>query len=113
MTAEAVEQNTEVGVPFGSIDYTPVGNVADGEVVPLTGRCGIAVGAIAAGVAGLIRLNGSWRVNMRSGDVYSLGQTVYWDNANNRTTTLSLGNTLLGFVVGLPGDGQVDVMLGN
>lgn len=91
------------------VDYTPSsGNVSAGQVI-LVGNttgftCGIAhvditnntLGALAAGggVYSVTNLNNS-----------ATGAKVYWDDTNNKVTSVSTNNALFGFVVANGGGG--------
>ncbi len=91
------------------VDYTPSsGNVTAGQVV-LVGNttgftCGIAhrditnntLGALAAGggVYDVTNLNNS-----------ATGAKVYWDDSNNKVTSVSTNNALFGFIVAEGGGG--------
>ena len=91
------------------VDYTPSsGNVSAGQVI-LVGNttgwtCGIAhvditnntLGALAAG-------NGVYEVtNLNNA---ANGTKVYWDDTNNKVTTVSTNNALFGFIVSSGGGG--------
>jgi hypothetical protein len=83
------------------IDYTPSsGNVAAGQVVLLgntTGiTCGIAHAAIENNVKGSLMLGGEHDVvNLNNAANYA---KVYWDDSNNKVTTVSTNNALFGFI---------------
>lgn len=97
------------------IDYTPSGgNVAEGEVV--------IIGAVTANTAGTGALaciaprpivNNALGSVSDGGGVYScvnlnnaaIGVKVYWEDTNNKVTTVSTNNAKFGYVVGSAGGG--------
>lgn len=85
------------------IDYTPSsGNLSAGQVVLLgntTGlTCGIAHRDMENNVKGALASGGGIyeAVNLNNAANYA---KVYWDDSNNKVTTVSTNNALFGFVV--------------
>jgi predicted RecA/RadA family phage recombinase len=72
------------------INYTPSGaDVVAGQVVALTNHFGIAPRAIADGELGSLDTQGEWELTKLAGAAYTLGQTIYWDAANSRLTSVA------------------------
>jgi hypothetical protein len=85
------------------IDYTPgAGNIPAGQVILLGNTagltCGIAHSDIPNNVQGALGSGGGvYEVtNLNNAANYS---KVYWDDTNNKATTVSTNNAQLGFVV--------------
>lgn len=91
------------------IDYTPAaGAIAAGQVV-LAGNtaglcCLIAHDAIANNVKGAMAAGGGVYdvVNLNNSANYA---KVYWDDTNNKVTSVSTNNALFGFIVDAGGGG--------
>jgi hypothetical protein len=91
------------------VDYTPAaGNVAAGQVVLLgntTGfTCGVAHSDIVNNVLGALGAGGGvyQLLNLNNAANYA---KVWWDDTNNKATTVSTNNALFGFVVSRGGGG--------
>jgi predicted RecA/RadA family phage recombinase len=95
-----------------AIDYTPSGaDVAAGQVVVIGAHLGIAPVAIKDGKLGALDIGGLHDVVKVNG-VMNDGAALYWDAVGNpqggvagtgAATTVSAGNTFLGFAVGAAG----------
>jgi predicted RecA/RadA family phage recombinase len=88
-----------------SVDYTPGGDVAAGQVVILAALVGIAKLAIAAGKLGSLAVEGVFDV-VQAAVVFAVGGAVYWDAdgdpvggtpGTGAATTSATGNTFMGF----------------
>ncbi|MEM0982693.1 MAG: DUF2190 family protein [Planctomycetota bacterium] len=79
-----------------SIDHTPGSAVADGDVVVVGSLVGVAVSAIAAGVAGSLQITGVHDLPLLASDDVSAGAALYWDAGNTRLTLTASGNTYAG-----------------
>ncbi len=91
------------------IDYTPSsGAISEGQVVLLgntTGlTCGVAHRPIANNALGALASGGGVYdvVNLNNAANYA---KVYWDDSNNKVTTVSTNNALFGFIVASGGGG--------
>lgn len=91
------------------IDYTPSsGNVSAGQVILLgntTGlTCGIAHTDITNNTLGALAAGGGvyTATNLNNAANYA---KVYWDDTNNKVTTVSTNNALFGFIVADGGGG--------
>lgn len=91
------------------VDYTPTGgNVAEGEVVVLGSVTAntSGTGAVAA-IAHRPITNSTLGALAVGGGVYAVtnlnnaatGAKVYWDNSNNKVTTVSTNNAVFGWIV--------------
>jgi predicted RecA/RadA family phage recombinase len=78
------------------LDHTPAGAVANGQMVVIGARVGIALAAIAAGATGALAVTGVFTYNKLSTDTMAQGALVYFDAANNRLTTTVGSNVLAG-----------------
>lgn len=72
-----------------SINYTPSGNVAAGEVVVLGTTCFVATQAIAANKLGAIATRGVFRCAKTKPLAISAGDACYWNAAGNLITKTS------------------------
>lgn len=95
-----------------SIDYTPSGAVAAGDVVVQGSLVGVAPLPIAAGELGAIAPTGVFDV-VKAAEAVSAGDFVYWDAGAGAATTTSTSNTLMGKAVrdAAIGDATVRVRL--
>jgi len=91
------------------IDYTPAaGNIAEGQVVLLgntTGlTCGIAHRPIVNSTLGAVAAGGGVYdvVNLNNSANYA---TVWWDDTNNKVTSVSTNNALFGYITNGGGGG--------
>ena len=82
-----------------SIDYTPVADVAAGDVIVQGDLVGVAKTAIKAGVLGALAVAGVFDFARTGGSVYTVGTILYWDDAANVVTATATGNKALGKVV--------------
>lgn len=61
------------------MDYTPVADVAAGDVIDLGGFVGISTEPIAANTLGSLALYGAFDVNKFAGEAWAIGDKIYWD----------------------------------
>lgn len=97
------------------VDYTPSsGNVTAGDVVLLGSVTANTAGTGAiAGIAHVDITNNTLGALAVGGGVYDVvnlnnaanGAKVYWDDTNNKVTTVSTNNAVFGFVVASGGGG--------
>jgi len=92
-----------------TIDYTPVGAVAAGEVVVQGAIVGVATMAITAGALGALAVRGVCDV-VQAAVTFAVGDAVYWDADGNpyngeagtgAATTVPTGNTFMGFALAI------------
>ncbi|MDZ4852448.1 MAG: DUF2190 family protein [Pirellulaceae bacterium] len=81
-----------------AIDYTPGTAVTSGQVVLVNDLVGVARTPIEANALGSLAVEGVFDFPKASGasTAIALGATCYWDNTNQRATTTSSGNKLIG-----------------
>jgi predicted RecA/RadA family phage recombinase len=82
-----------------SIDYTPVADVAAGDVIVQGDLVGVAKRDIPAGKLGALTVGGVFDFTKLAALVLAVGTLVYWDDAANVATNVSVGNKLIGKVV--------------
>jgi predicted RecA/RadA family phage recombinase len=94
-----------------AVDYIPGADVAAGDVVVQADLVGIARVGIPANTLGTLAVTGVFEVPKATGVGTALasGTTVYWDAANQRASTTSSGNKLLGKVVKAAADADAVV----
>jgi len=57
---------------------------------------GVALQTLANGVAGEFGIRGVWDLAKATGQAWTQGAALYWDNTNKNVTTTSAGNTKIG-----------------
>lgn len=96
-----------------SIDYTPSGNVAAGDVIVQGDLVGVAKTPIAAGQVGALAVEGVYDVAKEAdiGVTFVGGALAYWDEANKVAVATNGGGAhkLLGKVVKAAADGDAMV----
>ncbi|NLE57923.1 MAG: DUF2190 family protein [Planctomycetes bacterium] len=94
-----------------AVDYTPGASLAAGAMVVQGDLVGIARVAIPANTLGTLAVTGVFEVPKATGAGTALaaGTTVYWDATNQRASTTSAGNKLLGKVVKAAADADASV----
>ena len=80
-----------------SIDYTPVADVASGDVIVLGEINGIALVDIVANEIGALALEGIFQFACLSTDVVSVGDALYWDAGNSEATLTASTHKFLGY----------------
>lgn len=94
--------------------------IQDGEVMPLTAPYAVASGdgflvgslfAVAETAAGngeavQGRRRGVFTLAKATGEAWTVGAKVYWDNTNKRLTTTASGNTLVGVASAVQASGD-------
>lgn len=101
-----------------TIDYTPTDDLANGDVVDLATRIGVAGNDIPAGETGAVHVVGVFEIPKATGAV-TVGQALYWDKAaENITTVASTGespsvvnNTPAGWAVAAAGSSDATVLV--
>jgi predicted RecA/RadA family phage recombinase len=82
-----------------SIDYTPGGALASGDVVVQGDLVGVTKRPLAAGELGSLSVGGLFDFAKNPGVSYSVGSILYWDDTNNVVTTTASGNKQIGKVI--------------
>lgn len=98
-----------------SIDYTPAGAVAAGQVVVVGEVVGVAPRAIAAGELGSLRMTGIHEMAKIGATAIGAGVPVYWDDAANVVTPTAGSLKLIGVCAqaALSADTVVRVIVGR
>lgn len=97
-----------------SVDYTPVADVAPGDVVDLGNCVGIAPHAITANTVGALQVYGVYDVAKFTGEAIALWAPVYWDvGTTTATGTIGYSEAVMGKCVqaALAGDSTVRVLI--
>ena len=98
-----------------SIDHTPSGAIAAGDVVVQNDLVGIAVKAIAASALGALAVAGVFAMPKATttSSAIAVGKDVYWDDTNDVVTETVTGNTYVGktVVAAVDADATVRVRL--
>jgi predicted RecA/RadA family phage recombinase len=94
-----------------AIDYTPTADVAAGAVVVQGELVGVARTPIAANALGSLAVTGVFDFPKATGGgtAITAGALCYWDATNQRATTSSSGNKLLGKCVKAAADADATV----
>ncbi len=74
------------------VDYTATGAVANGDVIPLTDRVGVALGDAVAGEVVSLQLDGVFEITAATADAIAFGDVLYFDDTNRVVTTKSDSN---------------------
>jgi len=82
-----------------SIDYTPAADVAAGDVVVQGDLVGVAKLDIKANKLGALAVDGVFDFAKVAAVALAVGTIVYWDDAANVATNVSVGNKQIGKVV--------------
>lgn len=64
----------------------------------------VALSAILNGAQGEAATKGVWSLAKATGEAWTFGAKIYWDNTNKRCTTTSAGNTLIGVAAAAAGE---------
>ena len=82
-----------------SIDYTPVSDVAAGDVVFVGDICGVPHADIAAGETGALGVEGVFAFVKKTDDVIAAGAAVYWNDTTFASDTDSGSDKVIGVAV--------------
>lgn len=80
----------------GVIDYTAGGTIANGDVVPLTDRVGVALDDAVSGDVISLALEGVFEITGATADTFAIGTVVYFDATARNVTTVATANTPAG-----------------
>lgn len=80
-----------------ALDYTPVEDVKNGDVVSLGTRIGVAAGDIPAGGTGTVHVEGVYKLAKASGEALAMGAAVCYDAAADAITATAAGNVTAGY----------------
>lgn len=95
-----------------AIDYTATDALANGDVVDLATRIGVAGDDIPAGETGTVHIVGVFEIPKAAGAV-TVGQALYWDKAAKKITTddAESVNTPAGWAVAAAGSSDATVLV--
>lgn len=95
-----------------AIDYTATDALANGDVVDLATRIGVAGDDIPAGETGTVHIVGVFEIPKATGAV-TVGQALYWDKAAKKITTddAESTNTPAGWAVAAAGSSDATVLV--
>lgn len=95
-----------------AIDYTATDALANGDVVDLATRIGVAGDDIPAGETGTVHIVGVFEIPKATGDV-TVGQALYWAKAAKKITTddAESTNTPAGWAVAAAGSSDATVLV--
>ncbi len=77
----------------------PAGGSTSGAGLIVGSMFGIANDTVAAGVTVGLALFGQFYMAKATGTAWTAGQILYWDNTAKNVTTVSSGNTKIGYAV--------------
>jgi len=78
------------------VDYTAIALVANGDVIALASRIGIAQGNAETGEVIALDLEGVYEMTAKTADAIAFGDVVYFDDTAKEITTTATANTLAG-----------------
>lgn len=95
-----------------AIDYTATDALANGDVVDLATRIGVAGDDIPAGETGTVHIVGVFEIPKATGAV-TVGQALYWDKAAKKITTggAESANTPAGWAVAAADSSDATVLV--
>ena len=94
-----------------SIDHTPGGALASGDVVVQGDLVGVVQRPLAAGELGALAVEGIFDFAKNTGVAFTVGQILYWDDTNNVVTSTATGNKQIGKVVRAAASGDTTVRM--
>ena len=91
--------------PGNTIPLTAPAAVTSGTGVLIGSIFGIAAHDAASGDPVEVVTTGVFDLNKVGAQAWAVGDKIYWDNTNKRTTTVATDNTLIGIALGIVGIG--------
>lgn len=76
--------------------FTATSDVASGQGVLVGKLFGVATGAVKSGAEGELALTSVFELPKAEAQAWSLGELIYWDDANSNCTSVEAGNTKIG-----------------
>ena len=83
--------------------------VSSGSGVLVGSLFGVAAGAASIGESVVIHTTGVYELPKESTDDITVGEAVFWDDANSRVTDDGTGNTLIGHAIAAAGNPSATV----
>lgn len=68
------------------VDYTATGTIANGDVIPLVDRVGVALGDAVVGDSISLELEGVFEITAATADTIAFGDVLYFDGTNREVT---------------------------
>lgn len=98
-----------------TLDYTAEEAVANGQVVSLGNRIGVAGNDIAKGATGALHVTGVYIMDKKASEKITMGAPVYYDAAADEITATEKGNVPAGYAAATAeaGDAIVLVNIGD
>ena len=96
--------------PGHVVEYAAPYAVVSGAGALIGTRFGVAMVTLANAERGNFAMDGVWRIAKATGEAWTEGAKIYWDNTNKRLTTTSASNTLVGTAAAAAASGDT---LGN
>lgn len=91
--------------PGEVVQFTaPSGGVTSGLGYLIGGQFVVATSTVAAGLPFEGAAKGIFDLVKNTGEAWTEGQLIYWDNTNHRCTTTSTSNTHIGYAARLGGE---------
>ena len=81
-----------------TLEYTAADTHLSGAPVLIGSRIGICVNNMVSGNVGTVSVKGIHEVPKATGQAWTQGDKVYWDDTNKNFTTTASGNTLIGYI---------------
>jgi len=78
------------------VDYIATGTIANGDVIPLVDRVGVALNNAVAGDSISLELEGVFEIGATTADTIAFGAVVYFDATTRLVTTTATGNVKAG-----------------
>ena len=78
------------------VDYTAAATIANGDVIPLTGKVGVALDDAVSGDVISLELEGVFEITATTADAVAFGVVLYFDATAREVTTTATANTLAG-----------------
>ena len=81
------------------VDYTATGVVANGDIIPLIDRIGVALNDAVSGDVISLELDGVFEITATTADTIVFGTVLYFDASTRAVTTTATGNVFAGIAI--------------
>ena len=85
--------------PGGTLELTAPYAVNSGDGAKIGNIFGIAVDTYASGAAGVFQVEGVFDIAKTSGEAYTQGLRVFWNDSTKKVTSTSTGNLAIGMAI--------------
>lgn len=89
----------------------PAGGMTSGNGYTFSHVFGISAYTCPVGATGVIYIRGVFTINKNAPDNFAMGDLVYWDNTNFRTTSTSTSNRAVGVAAAAAGASTTTVQI--